>query len=434
MATIPSLALLPSGYKASKVYSVLPTDGTGDFDFTRSGNATRVNSEGLIELVSTNVPRLNYPLIDGVVQGCPSLLLEPQRINLLPYSENFSNAEWIKGSVLTPISGFVSPKGDLSAFKLVEDSSNSIHRIYDIIPISNGVTYTQSIFAKKGERNFLQIMFGGKIDPTDFANFDLENGVITSEVGDVSPKIEYYGNGWYKCSATATSTQTSTEAFYLTIVENGQSSRTQSYQGDGTSGIYIFGAQVEAGSFPTSYIPTSGTIGTRSAETCNNAGNVNTFNDSEGVFMLEISALADDSNIEAISINANNADNRLALFKWNASNRIQIRVNIAGNTPIDAGVSLSNIKDLNKISLKYKSGDYALWINGFEVYVNSLADTPIGLSNLSFDSNGADGVPFRGNTKQIQYYNSALNDSDLEKLTSWVSFTDMANGQLYTIE
>jgi hypothetical protein len=81
MATIPSLALIPSGYKASKVYSVLPTDGTGDFTFTRSGNATRVNSEGLIELVSTNVPRLNYPLIDGVVQGCPSLLLEPQRIN-----------------------------------------------------------------------------------------------------------------------------------------------------------------------------------------------------------------------------------------------------------------------------------------------------------------------------------------------------------------
>jgi hypothetical protein len=85
MATIPSLALIPSGYKASKVYSVLPTDGTGDFDFTRSGNATRVNSEGLIELVSTNVPRLNYPLIDGVVSGCPSLLLEPSRTNLVTY-------------------------------------------------------------------------------------------------------------------------------------------------------------------------------------------------------------------------------------------------------------------------------------------------------------------------------------------------------------
>jgi hypothetical protein len=110
MATIPSLALLPSGYKASKVYSVLPTDGIGDFDFTRSGNATRVNSEGLIELVTTNVPRLNYPLIDGVVNGCPSLLLEPQRTNLIQYSEDFSQGYWTKdGSSVT--SGFTSPDG-----------------------------------------------------------------------------------------------------------------------------------------------------------------------------------------------------------------------------------------------------------------------------------------------------------------------------------
>jgi hypothetical protein len=434
MATIPSLALIPSGYKASKVYSVLPTDGTGDFDFTRSGNATRVNSEGLIELVSSNVPRLNYPLIDGVVQGCPSLLLEPQRINLLPYSEDFSNAEWIKGSVLTPISGFVSPKGDLSAFKLVEDSSNSIHRIYDIIPISNGVTYTQSIFAKKGERNFLQIMFGGKIDPTDFANFDLENGVITSEVGDVSPKIEYYGNGWYKCSATATSTQTSTEAFYLTIVENGQSSRTQSYQGDGTSGIYIFGAQVEVGSYPTSYIPSLiGSQTTRSAETCNNAGDVNTFNDSEGVLFAEIAALADDSLNKRISLSDGSTSNRVTIEQYSAPNTIVAR--LSSNNVQQAFLVASNIdkKQYNKIALSYAQNNVNLWVNGLNVGQDTTAAMPMGLSELAFDDGGG-AEPFYGNTKQIQYYDSALNDSDLETLTSWDSFSDMAIGQLYTIE
>jgi hypothetical protein len=435
MATIPSLALLPSGYKASKVYSVLPTDGTGDFDFTRSGNATRVNSEGLIELVSTNVPRLNYPLIDGVVQGCPSLLLEPQRINLLPYSENFSNAEWIKGSVLTPISGFVSPKGDLSAFKLVEDSSNSIHRIYDIIPISNGVTYTQSIFAKKGERNFLQIMFGGKIDPTDFANFDLENGVITSEVGDVSPKIEYYGNGWYKCSATATSTQTSTEAFYLTIVENGQSSRTQSYQGDGTSGIYIFGAQVEAGSFPTSYIPTSGTIGTRSAETCNNAGDVNTFNSSEGVLYAEISALINNLTYRSLGINSGSATNRILLTYNNVSNNINALIQVGGVTQVSINYASATITNFNKIAFKWKVNDFALWINGVEVGTDSSGSSfsASTLTTLDF-TNAAGSDNFYGNTKQLQYFPTVLTDSDLETLTSWDSFSDMANGQLYTIE
>jgi hypothetical protein len=435
MATIPSLALIPSGYKASKVYSVLPTDGTGDFDFTRSGNATRVNSEGLIELVSTNVPRLNYPLIDGVVQGCPSLLLEPQRINLLPYSEDFSNAEWIKGSVLTPISGFVSPKGDLSAFKLVEDSSNSIHRIYDIIPISNGVTYTQSIFAKKGERNFLQIMFGGKIDPTDFANFDLENGVITSEVGDVSPKIEYYGNGWYKCSATATSTQTSTEAFYLTIVENGQSSRTQSYQGDGTSGIYIFGAQVEAGSYPTSYIPTSGTTATRSAETCNNAGDVNTFNSSEGVLFAEISALADDGTQRAISIYKDTSLDNVITIEYNSvSNNIRYLYRQGVVSVSDLSFVINDIKTNHKIAATWKQNDFKLFVDGIKV-VEQLSGNVAPLNTfVGLDFKRPDGQPFYGNTKQLQYFNTALTDTDLETLTSWDSFSDMAIGQLYSVE
>ena len=92
MATIPSIAVIPSGYKASKLYSVLPTDGSGDLDVVRAGatpnfNATRVNSEGLIENVLSNVPRLDYS--DG---GCPNLLVEPQRTNLLLRSEEFDNA------------------------------------------------------------------------------------------------------------------------------------------------------------------------------------------------------------------------------------------------------------------------------------------------------------------------------------------------------
>lgn len=81
MAT-PSIAIIPSGYKAGKVYSVLPTDGAGDLDFTRASSATRINKEGLLETVATGVPRLDYS--DG---GCPSLLLEPQSTNLIVNSE-----------------------------------------------------------------------------------------------------------------------------------------------------------------------------------------------------------------------------------------------------------------------------------------------------------------------------------------------------------
>ena len=84
---IPSLAMIPSGYKDGKVYSVLPSNGDGDFTFSRGSNATRVNKDGLIETITGDTPRLDYS-----DSSCPSLLLEPQSTNLIPYSEDFSNA------------------------------------------------------------------------------------------------------------------------------------------------------------------------------------------------------------------------------------------------------------------------------------------------------------------------------------------------------
>ena len=410
----PKLALIPAT-QGSKLYSVLPADGVGDFNFSRNSAATRINKDGLIETVASGVSRLNYPLIDGVVNGCPSHLLEPTRSNILPYSEDFSNAAWVKnGSSVT--SGFTSPDGTTSAFKLIEDSSNSIHRIYNVIPISNGVTYTQSIFAKKGGRNFLQIMFGGKINPTDFANFDLENGVITSEVGDVSPKIEYYGNGWYKCSATATSTQTSSEAVYLTIVENGQSLRSQSYQGDGTSGIYIFGAQLEQGSFPTSYIKTVGISQTRVADTATGAGDASTFNDSEGVLYAEISALASsDTSYRALSLSDGTSSNKVQMWIWN-NGTIFTYIVAQGSTSYTRFDNV-NSSNINKISISYKQNQFSTFINGIKTFSDVIGNTPTGLNNIRFsDTNGS--ANFYGNIKDVRVYNTALSDAELTTLTT----------------
>ena len=93
----PKLALIPAT-QGSKLYSVLPADGVGDFNFSRNTGATRINKDGLIETVAVGKSRLNYPLIDGVVNGCPSHLLEPARTNLLPYSEDFSQSAWTKSN------------------------------------------------------------------------------------------------------------------------------------------------------------------------------------------------------------------------------------------------------------------------------------------------------------------------------------------------
>jgi len=420
----PNLALIPSGYKSGKIYSVLPTSGVGDFDFSRSGGATRINSQGLIETVADGVPRLNYPLIDGKVVGCPSHLLENESRNLIQYSEDFSNSYWTKADTLITSNSVISPDGTLNADKLTEGNSISTKLMF-----KSGISTlgTISVFAKKGDDNnrLFQIRRDG--GSNSWSWFNLEDGIILSEENGVST-IDKLGNGWYRCSFTPTNSN----GTIVFGISNGGTGRSVSYQGDETSGVYIFGAQLEQGSYPTSYIPNYGTaLGvTRSAETANNSGDASTFNDSEGVLMAEMSVNKDNLH-KRISISNGSTSQRIVL--WFNSNNTTINVFINGGETINIPYVLGNLQEQNKYAFKYKENDCSLWINGIEVATDISATMPSGLSELAFDDGGG-GLPFYGNTKQIQYYDSALTDSELETLTSWVSFSDMAEGQLYTIE
>ena len=420
----PKLALIPAS-QGSKLFSVLPSSGVGDFDFSRASKATRINSQGLIEEVANGQSRLEYPLIDGVVSGCPSLLLEPARTNLIPYSEDFSNANWIKTASTITSNSIVSPDGTLNASKLTEDTSNSTHRVYRPSSVPAG-TYTISVYAKKSERNY--VVLSNSSDGTT-VYYNLSTGTIDAQsVGWDYSNIDELGNGWYRCSATLTVSSSKTLSIYIA-----ETSSSVSYQGDGTSGIYIWGAQIESGSYPTSYIPTNGTAVTRAAETANGAGDASTFNDSEGVLMWEVRT-KDDGNDKFLAISDGTDDNRITIYFYTSINN-DIRFQIRSNNVNELGVYINgyNIDEFNKIAIKYKQDDVGVYINGFLALSSSDCDTPLNLSEIAFDDGGGI-LPFYGKTKQIQYYNSALTDSELEQLTSWTSFTDMAQGQLYTIE
>jgi len=184
----------------------------------------------------------------------------------------------------------------------------------------------------------------------------------------------------------------------------------------------------------TSYIPTNGESGgvTRSAETANGAGNSTTFNDSEGVLMAEISALANDGTERNLSLSNGTNANRVSWW-FTATNSLAVAVYSGGSLQYFTNLSIGIATNSNKISFKYKQNDFALWVNGFEIATDTSGITPVGLSELAFDRADS-ALPFYGKTKQLQYFDSALADTQLEQLTSWTSFTDMANGQLYTIE
>ena len=422
----PKLALIPAA-QGSKLYSVLPSSGVGDFDFTRSGSATRINAQGLIETVGSGVSRLNYPMIDGVVKGCPSHLLEPERRNHIQYSEDFSQGYWTKNGASITSNSTISPDGSLNADLVTEDTSNGFHRIYIITDKTGSHSY--SFFIKTNGVKWVGLGAGNTSSLGVLSYFDIVNGIAeTPLIG--SSSIEYYGDGWYKCTVTGIGNGAGTSLnLYLA-----QSNLGNSYQGDGTSGVYIYGAQLEEGSYPTSYIPNYGTAAgvTRSAETANGAGDASTFNDSEGVLMAEISALDDDLTNRRITISDNTTNNRIVLGFADTSNTILALVGSNG-TQFISTISISDTKLNNKFALKYKQNDFALWVNGIEIATGTSGNTPLNLNNLKIQ--GSTGFSnFYGNTKQIQYFDSALNDSDLEKLTSWVSFEDMANGQQYSIK
>ena len=201
----PTLALIPSGYKSGKVYSILPNDASGDFDFSRASEGTRVRKDGLIKEVADNVPRL-----DWLNSNCPSLLLEPQRTNLVLFSEQFSGTNW--GTVNTTITAnqTISPDGQLTADKLQRTSTSASYRSHNISKSATAITYTTSAFIKKGSDDYFAMRAQGSYPSRVDIRFRFDTQQIYSATAVsnftlIDYGVENYQNGWYRLHFTYTS-------------------------------------------------------------------------------------------------------------------------------------------------------------------------------------------------------------------------------------
>jgi len=296
----PKLALIPSA-QGSKFYSVLPSSGVGDFNFTRSGSATRINSQGLIETVGNGVSRLNYPLIDGKVAGCPSHLLEPQKINQLQRSQEFSNSYWINNGVTITENNEISPDGTLNADLLTGVSGGFGVVRFGTWSATNKVA---SCFAKKGSTELFKIANGS--GGVGGVTFNLENGIVITEDSGFDGSIENYGNGWYRCTAIDTLARSGTFSLGVTAA---------------SESVYLWGAQLES-DYLTSYIPSTSSAVTRSAETATGSGDANTFNSTEGVLYVETSALSNDLSERRFGLSDGTSSNVIRVGYTSVSNRI----------------------------------------------------------------------------------------------------------------
>ena len=384
-----SLVLTPNGYKEGKLYSVKPTDGSGDLNVVRATTATRVNSDGLIESVDANVPRLDYT--NG---SCPSILLEPQRTNILPYSNDFSQNNWVKvNNAIVSATKVISPDGTLNASQIIFDGTSQGRIENAITGLTQGVDYTVSVYARVSSGT--QVVSFGSVNAFTYT--------LTTE--------------WQRLTSTEAENDT---VGYPRLICNDAAT------------IEIYGFQLEVGSYPTSYIPTVGSTVTRNADVATGAGDASTFNDSEGVLFAEYSDFDNDS-FRQLTVSDGSNSNVISIMNTTTENQVVCFVNSGGVTQASTPFILNSTHEFNKISIKYKVNDFVVYINGFKIGTDTSVTVPSGLNTLNFN-NGAGSGAFYGNVKQIQYFPTALNDSDLETLTSWNSFLDMATSQLYTIE
>ena len=410
-----SLILTPNGYKASKLYSVKPTDASGDMTVVRATTARRVNSAGLIESVATNVPRLDYPPLGG----CPSILVEPARTNLALYSEEFDNAAWTKVGSTISANSTTAPNGTTTADKLIEGTLLGDHYINRNITNSNSL-FSFSVFAKKSERNFLYLNAFATV-PNNFtyvpsAYFNLDNGTVGT-VSSATATIQDYGNGWYRCTLNCTSIFSQLSAsvgmYIMTATANGVST----YLGNGTSGIFIWGAQAEAGSSPTSYIPTVASSVTRNADVISNTGISSLINSEEGVLYAEISALSNASGSKMISLSDGTTNNNAYIY-YNG-NTIYADFNSSGVASANMSFVPTSVLNFNKIALKYKLNDFALWVNGVKVAFDTSGSVPSsGVFNQLKLSRNSNLDPFIGNVKSVLVFPTALTDTQLATLTT----------------
>ncbi len=381
-----------------------------------SGTTVTIDNVSVKEVLGDRA-RLNYEIEGGLVNTKPSLLLEPQSTNLITYSEDFSAYTTNNSSVSSNIVS--SPDGSLSASKLIENTSTAEHTIQKSVSVTSGNAYSISVFVKKEEISSVQFGFTG----SNFASptrsiFDIENGTITTNVSNTA-SIENYGNGWYRLKVTNTANSTGTGMLILQSIKSGQAN----YAGDGVSGFYMWGLQWEQQSYSTSYIPTNGSTQTRAAETCNGAGTSSIFESTEGILYCEIQAFNLDGGLRYISIGGSTDTNRLVIRFLNTTGNIS-----AFSYPNGAITSImedtsTNPLVFNKVAMKWKVNDFALWVNGNEVATDTSGATFASgvLDRLQFSNPQGTSV-FYGKCKDIRVYNTKeMTDSEVDILLTKIT-------------
>lgn len=235
--------------KGSGEVDLVLSRGTGSATFTRATTATTVNSAGTIISVASGTPRSYY---DPTTLQYLGYLAEGARTNICLQSQDFSTT-WANIRTTESVNSLTSPDGTLTADKLIEDSSVTTTHYIGQVFTGTAAAYSHTVFAKAGERGWLKLeAYNGATSAG--AYFNLSTGAIGTTDAGVTATVKAYPNGWYRLEIVRTLAASAACEFdiYLATGDGGFI-----YTGNGASGAYLWGAQIELGAFASTYIPTT---------------------------------------------------------------------------------------------------------------------------------------------------------------------------------
>jgi hypothetical protein len=377
--------------------------------FTRGSTGTFVGSNGLVQSAAINTPRFDHTSA-GVCRG---LLIEESRTNLLQRSEELANAYWnlIRATITT--NAETSPDGATTAEKLIADTTAASNHRVDraTVTLALNTVHTVSVFAKASEYTGLALGVG--LAATEGVRFSLVGaGTATSVLAGNTGTIQQLPNGWYRCTCTFTSDATT--ATHRVAIYVGQNGTTTSYTGDGTSGLFIWGAQLEAGSFATSYIPTVASSVVRSADVCSISGGDFTsfYNNDQGTMVAVASANGFTSVNNAIAGIESGTTIVMRVFHRAAqANRLSSQISATTLTPASS-YNTSNVVYKSAITADSAGADYV--IDGTQI-PDTFTGSVLTANNLKFI--GMSGSASNTTISSFRYYRKRLPVSKLQALT-----------------
>ena len=379
-------------------YTEYITKDSASFGFYGVGEFS-IDNVSVKESTKNNLARVDY---DGTAS---SLLVEPERTNLITYSEDFTNAIWIKlalGLGLNPVitSDYTtSPDGTNNASRIIFDrgavsASNYSMLRTNVTSLTNPHDSSISLYLKSNTAsNYTLIWYneGAGSSPAI-----IEEIIVTPT--------------WTKYTLSATNISSTSDRLQFGLWDfNGRIS--SSY-----ADVSVWGAQLEVGSYATSYIPTDGGTVTRVKDQYSKTGISNLINSEEGVLFAEMAALSDDETYRIITLSDGTTNERVYMQYTNISNTIAVVVKNGGSTQANMTYLLSDETAFAKVAIKWKANDFALWVDGVERGTDSSGSVPTGLNKLSFDNTS--GTFFYGKVKQLQVFKTALTDTELATLTT----------------